>query len=117
MTSYGYFVLLGLTQFAHSQEEIWTGFHRRWFVFTMPRWAFITFEILFSLPIIAYIVKPGLPFAHWFMPLFALVMLVNGIGHIVWGLVKGGYVPGLMTAPLLIAVFCAYYVHLIMLGR
>jgi hypothetical protein len=116
MSNYGYFVLLGLIQLAHSQEEIWTGFHKRWFVFTMPRWVFITFEILFSLPIIAYIAKPSLPLAHWYMPLFALAMFVNGIGHIVWGLVKRSYVPGLITAPLFVVVFFAYYVHLIKVG-
>lgn len=116
MTSYNYFVLFGLIQLAHSQEEIWTGFHKQYFVFTMPRWVFITFEILFSLPIVSYIAKPDLPFAHWYMPIFALVMLVNGIGHIVWGLVCKKYVPGLITAPLFVAVFIFYYASLIKVG-
>jgi len=113
MTTYGYFVLLGLTQLVHSQEEIWTGFHKRWFVFTMPRWVFIAFEALFSLGIIAYLLKPGLPFAHWYMAIFAFLMLINGIGHIVWGLVERRYVPGLITAPLFVITFGLYYLSLI----
>lgn len=112
MTAYGYFVLLGLTQLVHSQEEIWTNFHKHWFVFAMPRWVFIAFEVLFSIPIIAYIANPYLPFADVYMPAFALLMLINGIGHIVWGLVEKSYVPGLVTAPLFVVIFCAYYVHL-----
>ncbi len=112
MSHYGYFVILGLIQLAHSQEEIWTRFHRRWFVFTMPRWLFIIFELVVSLVIIAYIVKPHLPLSHMFMSVFALIMFINGIGHIVWGLVTKSYVPGLVTAPLFVVVFCAYYLHL-----
>ncbi len=113
MSSYGYFVTLGLIQLAHSQEEIWTNFHKRWFVFTMPRWVFITFEVLFSVPIIIYIANPDLPLADWYMPLFAVAMFANGIGHIVWGLVAKEYVPGLVTAPLFGAAFVFYYASLI----
>lgn len=113
MSSYGYFVLLGLIQLVHSQEEIWTNFHKKWFVFTMPRWLFITLEAFLSLTIIAYIAKPDLPLAHWYMPLFALIMLINGVGHIVWALIARKYVPGLTTAPLFIAVFVFYYASLI----
>ena len=116
MTAYGYFVLLGLIQLVHSQEEIWTGFNKRWFVFTMPRWAFITFEVLFSIPIVAYIINPHLLFANVYVPVFALIMFINGIGHIVWGLVKKSYVPGLVTAPLFVAVFVFYYVSLVSTG-
>lgn len=113
MSSYGYFVTLGLIQLAHSQEEIWTGFHKRWFVFTMPRWVFIIFEILFSIPIIAYIANPGLPLADWYMPLIALVMLIDGVRRIVWGLVERKNVLGLVTASLFVIVFIFYYIGLI----
>ena len=116
MTSYNYFVLLGIIQLVHSQEEIWTGFHKRWFVFTMPRWVFITFEVLFSLPIIAYISDSHLPFTNVYMPAFALTMLINGIEHIVWGLVSKKYVPGLVTAPLFVIVFVFYYISLVKAG-
>lgn len=113
MTDYGYFVLLGLTQLVHSQEEIWTNFHKRWFVFTMPRWAFVTFEVLFAIPIVVYMVNPNLPLASIYMSAFALVMFINGIGHIVWALVEKSYVPGLITAPVFVAIFVFYYSSLV----
>ncbi len=113
MSEYGYFLMLGAIQIVHAQEEIWTGFHKRWFVFTMSRWVFVTFEVLFSLTIIAYVLRPDLPLSHTYMSLFALAMLINGIGHIVWGLVVKKYVPGLITAPFLVAVFAGYYLTLV----
>ena len=116
MDIYPYFVALGITQLLHSQEEIWTGFHKKWFVFTMPRWLFITFEISFSLPIIVYIFNPNLPFANVYMSVFALLMFINGIEHIIWGLVVKRYVPGLITAPFFIAIFIVYYLFLIRAG-
>jgi hypothetical protein len=30
MSEYGFFALFGITQLIHSQEEIWTGFHKRY---------------------------------------------------------------------------------------
>jgi hypothetical protein len=109
MSTYDYFVLFGLAQLLHSQEEIWTGFHKRWFVFKMPIWVFITFEILFSIPIILYMAIPSLPFAEGYMKLFALLMLINGIEHLVWALVEKKYVPGLYTSPLFLVIFVFYY--------
>jgi hypothetical protein len=113
MTQYGYFVILGIIQLIHSQEEIWTGFHKRWFVFTMPRWVFIAFEVLFSIPILLFMANPNLNLAKIYMPIFALLMLINGLGHMVWGLVERKYVPGLITAPLFVLIFIFYYVDLI----
>lgn len=112
MSQYQYFALMGLIQLAHSQEEIWTGFHKRWFVFTMPRSVFISFEVLFSLAIIVYIAKPNLPYAHAVMPAFNLLMMINGIGHIVWALVVKKYVPGLITAPFFVVTFGFYFLSL-----
>lgn len=109
MEHYSYFAAFALTQLLHSQEEIWTGFHRRWFLFTMPRWVFIVFEILFSIPIIAYLLSPELPFANGYMQVFALLMFINGLEHIIWAMVERKYVPGLVTAPLFIVIFLAYY--------
>jgi len=79
----------------------------------MPRSVFVSFEILFSMLIIAYIANPDLPFANFIMPVFAYVMLINGIGHIVWGLVEKKYVPGLITAPFFVAIFTLYYFKLV----
>jgi hypothetical protein len=109
MSTYEYFVLFGLTQLIHSQEEIWTGFHKRWFLFKMPLWVFIAFEIFFSIPIMAYLINPDLPFANGFMNLFAFLMFTNGMEHIIWALVVKKYVPGLVTAPIFTILFSLYY--------
>ena len=82
----------------------------------MPEWLFVGFELILSAVIILYILKPSLALAVWFVPTFALVMLANGIGHIVWGLVERKYVPGLITAPLFVVVFVPYYASLVRLG-
>lgn len=113
MGEYGYFVLFGLTQLAHSQEEIWTGFHKRWFVFKMPQWLFIVFESALSILIIVYIIWPGLPFAGILMPAFALIMLINGLGHVIWAIIERQYVPGLATAPLFLIIFAFYFADLV----
>lgn len=112
MEYYGYFTTFALTQLVHSQEEIWTGFHKRWFVFTMPKWVFVAFEVLFSIPIIAYLINPELPFANGYMQVFALLMLINGVEHVIWALVEKRYVPGLITAPLFVIIFIFYYTAL-----
>lgn len=109
MEHYSFYVAFALTQLLHSQEEIWTDFHKKWFVFTMPRWSFVGFEAVLSIFIVLYLFKPELPFANQFMILFSLVMFINGIGHIVWALVKRSYVPGLITAPIFVILFCLYY--------
>ena len=113
MEHYPYFVAFGLTQLVHSQEEIWAGFHKRWFLFTMPRWVFIGFEMLFSLPIIIYLVNPNLPYANGYLQVFAILMFINGIEHIVWALVEKKYVPGLITAPIFVIIFLGYFISIL----
>jgi hypothetical protein len=113
MTTYSYFVIFGILQIIHSQEEIWTGFHEKWFVFSMPRWLFLTFEFVLSATIITYTFKPQLNGADHFMQWFIFAMLLNGIEHIVWAAVKKTYVPGLVTAPFFVLLFAAYYKQLI----
>lgn len=112
MEHYPLFVALAFTQLIHSQEEIWTGFHKKWFVFTMPRWVFIAFEAAFTIPIIAYLINPDLPFANGYMQVFTILMLLNGLEHIVWAMVEKKYVPGLVTAPLFIIIFVGYAISL-----
>lgn len=112
MSTYSWFVLFGILQLIHSQEEIWTGFHKKWFVFTMPRWVFLTFEAALSSVIILYMLKPELAGAHTFMVWFMFAMLLNGMEHVIWGAVKKSYVPGLVTAPFFILLFIFYYASL-----
>jgi hypothetical protein len=113
MSLHTYFVAFGLVQLLHSQEEIWTGFHKKWFVFTMPRWVFMAFEALLSATIIAYILYPHLSGAVAFSQWFIFAMLLNGMEHIVWAAVKKTYVPGLITAPLFLVLFIPYYANLV----
>lgn len=113
MDIYYYYLAFVIVQLIHSQEEIWTGFHKRWFVFKMPRWVFVTFELVFSAVIVSYALWPDLPFSSLVMPSFVLIMLINGIGHIVWGLIERRYVPGLVTAPFFIVLFTVYYFDIV----
>lgn len=113
MDAYGYFVAFGVIQLIHSQEEIWTNFHRRWFVFKMPRYVFVAFEMLLSALIVIYIVNPNIAPIKYVLPIFALTMLINGVGHVIWSLVEKRYVPGLVTAPAFIIIFLAYFFELV----
>lgn len=113
MSTYEFFVFFGILQLMHSQEEIWTGFHKKWFVFTMPRALFVAFEVAFTIPIIAYIVNPNLAGASIYMPWFMFLMLLNGMEHVIWATVKKSYVPGLITAPFFILLFALYYGSLV----
>ena len=112
MTTHDWFVLFGILQLAHSQEEIWTGFHKKWFVFTMPSWVFLCFEAVLSATIIVYILRPHLAGAGVLTPWFIFAMLLNGMEHIIWAAVKKSYVPGLVTAPFFVVLFGVYYASL-----
>jgi len=79
----------------------------------MPRWVFVLFEVVFSIPIIVYLVNPNLVFANAYMSVFAVLMFMNGIEHVIWALVKKSYVPGLFTAPILILIFLMFYASLL----
>ena len=49
-------------------------------------------------------VRRGWPSAVPLMWAWVAVEIVNGIGHPLWALRQGGYVPGVATAPLLLAL-------------
>jgi hypothetical protein len=49
-------------------------------------------------------VRPGLPSARGLAWAWALLELGNGIGHSAFALARGGYFPGVATAPLLLAL-------------
>jgi hypothetical protein len=113
MDVYNWFVIFGMVQLVHSQEEIWAGFHNKWFAAKLPLWLFVSFEIVLSVTIISYIINPNFAGADIFMPWFIFVMLLNGMEHIIWAAVKKSYVPGLITAPIFIILFALYYAWLI----
>lgn len=113
MDLHDWFVIFGVLQLIHSQEEIWTGFHRKWFVFTMPRALFVAFEVVLSSFILLYLFNPQAAGANGFMSWFIFVMLLNGMEHIIWAAVKKSYVPGLITAPFFVVLFAFYYASLV----
>ncbi len=58
--------------------------------------------VLFGVWCYAARVRRGLPSARGLMWFWALLELGNGLGHILLALGRGGYFPGLLTAPLLL---------------
>jgi hypothetical protein len=108
-----FFILSLLTQLVHSAEELTTGFHRKWYLFTMPFWLFLLFEICFSVFFLAALFSSAFPFREAIQAFFIVLMFANGVQHIVWwGSVKT-YVPGLITAPIHVGVFLAFYFGLL----
>lgn len=103
-----YSILLGI-QCLHSLEELSTGFHKKWYLFSMPFSVFLIFEIVFLSFWIFVWLMPTLSHKELLMAFFNLLMFANGIQHLVWAGVKKKYVPGLITAPLLIAAFLWIY--------
>ena len=104
-----FFILSLVVQFAHSLEELSTGFHSKWYLFKMPFWVFFLWEVAFTLFWVIVWITPSFPNREAFQAFFLVLMLANGIQHLVWwGCVKK-YVPGLITAPIHIAVFLVFY--------
>lgn len=85
-------------QLIHSIEELSTGFHKQWYLFKMPFYVFLTFEILFTSFWALTVFTELIPNKELLLRFFLLLMFANGIQHVVWfGSVKK-YVPGLVTA-------------------
>lgn len=108
-----FFVISLVVQIAHSIEELSTGFHKKWYVFKMPFWVFLVFEIVFGGFWIAVLLLQDFPSRIHLQAFFLALMFANGVQHVVWtGNVKK-YVPGLITAPIHITVFLVYYFKVI----
>lgn len=110
MSYLGIFFLLSLlVQYAHSAEELLTGFHKKWYLFKMPFSVFLTFELSFSLFWTVVLLFPAFPYREYLQAFFLALMFANGVQHLIWaGWVKK-YVPGLITAPIHIVVFLVFY--------
>ncbi len=104
-----FFVLSLFVQLIHSVEELSTGFHKKWYLFKMPFWVFLTFEILFALFWFAVLLIDTLPIRESLQKFFLFLMLANGVQHLIWWRFAKKYVPGLITAPLHIGVFLTFY--------
>ena len=104
-----FFLISLLVQLAHSVEELATGFHKKWYLFSMPFWLFLLFEILHNLFWGIVIFTNILPYKLGLSAFFIILMFVNGIQHLVWWGCEKKYVPGLITAFAHIALFIVFY--------
>jgi hypothetical protein len=109
------FAALILTQAAHSVEEYTGELYR-----SFPPARFVSSLIssnhelgfaIANLVIVAFggwcalvPVARSWPSARAIAGVWAAVELVNGIGHLLWSAYRGGYTPGVATAPVLLVV-------------
>ena len=115
------FGALILVQAVHSIEEyvghLWESFPPTRFVTGLvssnPERGFVALNVLllaFGVWCFLWPVRRGWPVAFALGWLWAVLEIVNGIGHLLWSIREGGYTPGLATAPVLLvlAVYLAY---------
>ena len=115
------FGALVLTQAAHSIEEyvghLWESFPPARFLTSLVSSDLERGFVLLNVSLLAFgvwcflgPVRRGWPVAVALAWVWAVVEIVNGIGHPLWSLREGGYTPGLATAPVLLvlAVYLAY---------
>ncbi|MFA9288412.1 MAG: HXXEE domain-containing protein [Weeksellaceae bacterium] len=105
---YFYTVTL-IVQILHSLEELSTGFHKKWYLFHMPFWVFLLFEILFTALWISVLLFQAFPYREIFQASFMVLMFANGIQHLIWARIEKKYVPGLILAPMHVVIFLLYY--------
>lgn len=104
-----FFAISLLIQVIHAIEELATGFNKKWYVFKMPFWVFLLFEVIFEGFWIAVYLFPDFPNRPALQAFFLALMFANGIQHLVWAENVKKYVPGLITAPAHIIVFLMLY--------
>ena len=115
------FGALVLIQAAHSIEEyvghLWESFPPARFLTSLVSSDLERGFVLLNVSLLAFgvwcflwPVRRGWPVAVALAWLWAVVEIVNGIGHPLWSLREGGYTPGLATAPVLLvlAVYLGY---------
>ncbi len=113
MTPQRLFLLLVIFQAMHSIEEFTFGLYAwlapfKWLESAIPGASPVVFGVLnigfFVLGLWAYFgsVRPGLRSAGAWITIWCVVEILNGIGHPLWSLTAGAYVPGTVTAPLLL---------------
>lgn len=96
-------------QLLHSLEELATGFHRKWYLFSMPFWVFFLFEVCFSLFWFIAIFTESVPYKTTMLHIFLLLMFANGVQHLVWLGWAKKYNPGFVTSLVHLGWFISYY--------
>ena len=122
------FALLILAQAAHSLEEY---LYRLFDVFGPARFVAGLFSsntalgfalgniviVLFGVWCYAARVRPAHPSGRAYAWFWTCLELANGLGHIVLSIGRGGYFPGVATAPLLIVASSYLGARLMRIGR
>jgi hypothetical protein len=115
MTTERLFLTLVVCQALHFLEEVTFGLYRwlpyfQWLESAAPGMAVVAF-VAINTAFVAFgawcylaRVKPRAPSAGVWITLWMVVEIGNGIGHPLWSLIAGAYVPGTATAPLLLVV-------------
>src|SRR3989339_1013415 len=101
--------LMYFVQLLHSSEELLNNFHKKWFFRKLTFKFFLSFEIAHNIFWGLVIFIPTFPFRFPLLGLFILLMFANGIEHVVWYMWEKKYVPGLLTAPVHIIIFIAFF--------
>jgi hypothetical protein len=105
-------LLLILVLIAHLYEEVRTGFRQKFPLGEMPRPVFIAVNILLYAFCFStlFLSANEHPLANPLAWVFALTMLINGIGHIGIMLYRKVYFPGRITAFVLLlsSIFLMY---------
>ena len=115
------FLALVITQIAHSVEEYVFRFYEVFpparllneFVPGFTRPGFIIFNTLlalFGLWCFLSNVRLGTKSARDWVWIWVVIELFNGLAHPAWAITSRGYVPGLVTSPILL-VLAAYLFH------
>ena len=97
-------LLLIVALILHLVEEVKTGFRKRLPVGEMPLWVFVGLNVAIYAFCFATLAL-SLCRSQWAAPLawvFAVFMVLNGLGHIGMMLIKKEYFPGGLTAFLLL---------------
>jgi hypothetical protein len=115
------FGALVLAQAAHSVEEyvgrLWESFPPARFLAGLisqdRERGFLVINITlvaFGLWCLLWPVRRGWPSAVYLAWAWVAVQVINGVGHPLWTLRQGGYMPGVATAPVLL-VLAVYLAH------
>lgn len=105
--------LMYFIQLTHSIEELSTGFHKKWFLFKMSFKTFLLFEIIHNFFWFTVLFLPEFPYREQLLAFFIVLMLANGIEHLIWAGIVKKYVPGLITAPIHIILFLIFYFQIL----
>lgn len=98
-----------ILQFVHSIEELMMGFHKIWYLFSMPFWFFLLFEVAHNIFWSLVILTDLIPYKSQLSAFFIALMFANGVQHLVWFGWKKKYVPGLLTAPAHVILFLVFF--------